>query len=115
MRKGPRLNTCRAYSFRDLILLRVAGYLSESGLGTSMVRKVVGHLSSSNKEFSDTYIIVPEHQDVIEVDSEAKIWHAMQPHCKNCFVFALGPIIREVAEAASKVEKSTGRRKRPDH
>lgn len=100
--------SCRVYSFQDVIVLCVAKELRGSLLGVRGIKKVVDYLRDHNYITNDDeFLVVPTEGDVVSVSDGNAIWNAMEAHRNNCYLFALGPIIRDAIEAAMSLKRPT--------
>lgn len=101
---GPA--SCRAYGFRDLVALRVAGQLRDAGITLQSLRRVVEFLQSKRRysqPLSDAYLVITGNGDVAEKKGDTLISTLHQPG-QAYFVFALGEAVNEMKAVAAKLK-----------
>jgi DNA-binding transcriptional MerR regulator len=108
IQKARGSNTCRVYSFRDLVALRVAGRLREAGIALSGLRKVVKKLLQLGYDnpLADAYLLVPANGDVAVVEGDKLISLLKKPG-QTWFVFALSETVSELIVVAKTLERPT--------
>jgi DNA-binding transcriptional MerR regulator len=108
VQKARGSHTCRGYSFKDLVALRVAGRLREAGVGLQGLRKVVSYLQSRGygHPLAEAYLVVAHDGDVIAVE-EDKLISALKNRGQTCFVFALRDAVQDLFTVTSTLKRPT--------
>jgi len=101
-------NTCRGYSFTDLVAMRVAAKLREAGVGSRELRKVVGYLQKIGYQnpLADAYLLVVHDGDVAVVEKSGLV-SALKKPGQIYLVFALGEAVNELMDVASTLSPPT--------
>ena len=109
--KATGTGTDRIYSFRDMVALRVARELRESGISTQALRKVVTFLREEEgleNPLADARLVVVG-RDVMMVTSDAELISVLQAPGQTClaFVLDLARTVAELRQAAEQVRRTT--------
>ena len=101
-------NTCRGYSFQDLVALRVARQLREAGVSLQGLRKAVSFLQKRYKHpLAEAYLVVSGDGDVV-VKSHEQLLSALRSPGQAYFVYALSEAVSELTAIARTLKAPTG-------
>jgi len=107
---AKRRGISRRYSFRDVVALRVAGELRESGVTLQMLRKVVEYLRArsglSATEALARTNLVTDGERVYEVDGEVTIQLPSGQRSMNVTIVRLDEVVREVQRQARALRRA---------
>ncbi len=98
---APARGQSRIYSFRDLVAIRVASHLRESGIGVGAMKRVVRYLRSrkgllSTSEVLATSALITDGLDVYEVEGNVMVSALRCPGQRVLFLVPLGTIVSEL-------------------
>lgn len=102
---SPSHGRSRVYSFRDLIAIRVACKLRDSGISLQALRRVVKYLCTRKGLVTPTDVLagstlVTDGQDVFELVDDAMLSALKNPGQRVLFVVPLGELVTELQTKA---------------
>jgi len=100
-------NTCRVYSFTDLIAMRVAAKLREAGVAPRELKKVVDYLQRKGYKHPLAHAYLLVHNGDVAVVEKSGLVSALKSPGQVYLVFALGDAVSDLMAVAEKIERPT--------